>query len=358
MTSSVIWRSLVTIVGTAITSLLLLTSPARAGGELNLMTWEGFADPSFVSIFEAQTGCKVTATYIGNNEEIFAKLSIVGGTIYDAVSPDIDATGILTQMGVIEPLDVGRLEHWDEIPTSFTDLPGVQSEGQIWALPWTWGAIPLMYRPDKISDPITSLSALFDPKYAGHVSLQNDKVTLFLAARYLWGRDFDSYHMTDEQLAEVQKTLTEQKKLIRQYWATAGELINLYSNGEVWLSTTWAGYQSVILEEQGIHVVEVVPTDGADAWNNAWQIVKGTPNLDCAYAWLNFATSSDGQCGVVQVTGYAGANPVALKDCLTPELEEAIHINDTAYIEGLAFIQPLERAEIYVNTWNAVKAAQ
>ena len=336
---------------------LLLAQPARAGGEVNLLTWEGFADPSFTSIFEEKTGCTVTATYIGNNEEIMAKLGATDQVVYDAVSPDIDAAGILVQMGVIEPLDMSRIERWDEMPTEFTEFPGVVVDGVFWAVPWAWGSIPIMYRPDKIKDPITSLDALFDPKYAGHVALQDDKVTLFLAARHLYGRDFDSYHMTDEQLAEVRDHLIEQKKVLRKYWSTAGELVSLYATGDVWLSTTWGGYQSALLADQGIEVVEVIPDDLADAWQNVWQIAKGTPNLDCAYRWVNFATSPDGQCGMVSVTGYAGANPVALDTCLTPEEQAAIHVGDAEYIAGLAFIGTLDRPDAYVDTFNAVKAA-
>lgn len=265
-----LWTKDVVLPVLAVSAMVLstvLSSPAKAAGELNLLTWEGFADPSFASIFEQQTGCKVTATYIGNNEEIMAKLG-AGGNVYDVVLPDIDATGILVKMDVIELLDKNRLEHWGEMPKSFTEFPGVQVDGKIWAMPWTWGSIPMMYLPDKISDPITSLADLWNPKYAGHVSLQDNKVSLYTAARLLYGRDFNSYHMNADQLAAVRDKLVEQRHVPRKYWATAGELVNPYANGEVWLSTTWGGYQSVLLEEQGIHVVEVIPKEKADGWQN------------------------------------------------------------------------------------------
>ena len=46
-----------------------------AGGEVNLLTWEGYADDSFVSIFEEKTGCELTKTYVGSNDEIVAKMA-------------------------------------------------------------------------------------------------------------------------------------------------------------------------------------------------------------------------------------------------------------------------------------------
>ena len=53
---------------------LIGVSPAAlAGGEVNLLTWEGYADDSFVSIFEEQSGCKLTKTYVGSNDEMSQK---------------------------------------------------------------------------------------------------------------------------------------------------------------------------------------------------------------------------------------------------------------------------------------------
>jgi len=63
------------------------------------------------------------------------------------------------------------------------------------------------------------------------------------------------------------------------------------------MSNTWGGYQSALLADQGIDVTEFIPVENADGWQDAWQIVKGTPNMDCAYKWLNFAVSEAGQCG-------------------------------------------------------------
>ena len=59
--------------------LLTHTAPAFAEGELNLLTWEGYADPSVVEPFEKETGCKVNATYVGSNDDFAPKLAAGGG---------------------------------------------------------------------------------------------------------------------------------------------------------------------------------------------------------------------------------------------------------------------------------------
>ena len=44
-----------------------------SAGELNILTWEGYADASVVEPFEAATGCKVSATYVGSNDDFAPK---------------------------------------------------------------------------------------------------------------------------------------------------------------------------------------------------------------------------------------------------------------------------------------------
>ena len=91
----------------------------------------------------------------------------------------------------------------------------------------------------------------------------------------------DIYHLTDEQIDKAKAALIEQKPLIRKYWGTAGELVDLYKAGEVVISNTWAGYQSALLADEGIKVTEFIPTEGAEGWMDSWMVVKGTPNREC-----------------------------------------------------------------------------
>jgi spermidine/putrescine transport system substrate-binding protein len=346
------------VVGAAIAfgGTALLPSPADAGNELHALTWEGYTDPSVISIFEEKTGCTLIPTYVGDNDEITAKMAAGGGE-YDVISPAVDNAQLMIGMGVLEPLDPARLEHFDEIYESFRNHPGVQSDGQIWSMPMAWGSIPLMYRTDKFDEPPTSAAVLWDPQYAGKIAIQNVKSSMYIAARLLYGPDFDVYDMSDEELEAVKQKLLEQKPLVRKYWSSAGELIELYANDEVWVSETWGGYQVAQLQEMGIPVAEVLPIEKADGWQDVWNIVKGTENLDCAYEWINFISGEDGQCGMVRVAGYSAANPSAVEECLTDEVRRELHLDNLDYAEGLDFWKLPPRIGRYVEVWNEVLSA-
>ena len=80
-----------------------------AGGTLNVLTWEGYADPSFADAFTAATGCTVSATYVGSNDDFAPKLA-AGGDVFDLITPSIDTTSIMIEAGFVEPIDTERIE--------------------------------------------------------------------------------------------------------------------------------------------------------------------------------------------------------------------------------------------------------
>src|SRR5262245_58474315 len=328
--------------------------PVRADGEINVLVWEGYADQSFVKDFEAESGCKLSATYVGSNDDFAPKLA-AGGGVYDLLSVSSDAANVLAVAGFVEPIDLSKVERWNEIYEVFRTTPGINYDGKVWGVPLTWGANPFMYRTDKITEEPTSIAALWDPKYTGKVGMWDDKSMLYNAARMMGITD--TFNMTDEQLEQVKSKLVEQKPLVRKYWSTAGEVVNLFASGEVWISYTWGGYMAGELAKMNIPVKEYIPAEGADGWNDNWMIVKGSPNQDCAYKYINYMLSPKGQCGVSGVTGYSAANPVAAKTCMTPEEFTAKHQDDIDYVNKLKMWQAPERIDVYTNTWNAVKAA-
>lgn len=340
------------LTGAMIVAGMVFGASAAHAGELSFLGWEGYADESYVKEFEEASGCKVTATYVGSNDDFAPKLA-AGGGVYDIVSASADAASVLVAAGLVEPLDKSKLEHWNDIYEIFRNAKAINADGEVYGVPLTWGSIPLMYRTDKITGEPDSYAALWDEQYKGRIALWDDKSAIYNTARLL-GYD-NVYSLSDEQFEAVKQKLIEQKPLLRKYWSTAGELINLYASGEVWISNTWGGYQVAELQKQGIPVKEFLPKEKADGWVDNWMLAKGSANTDCAYQYINFTTSARGQCGISSVTGYSAANPVAAKECMTPEEYSAKHQDDIDYVNSLVMWEQPDRLDVYTNVWNAVK---
>ena len=62
------------------------TSVGQGEGQLNLIAWEGYAQPQWVKPFEQATGCQVSAKYAGSSSEMVSLMANGGGGQYDMVS--------------------------------------------------------------------------------------------------------------------------------------------------------------------------------------------------------------------------------------------------------------------------------
>ena len=54
-------------------NLPVLQQVGKGEGQLNLIAWEGYLDPSWVKPFEQQTGCTINAKYAGSSDEMVSR---------------------------------------------------------------------------------------------------------------------------------------------------------------------------------------------------------------------------------------------------------------------------------------------
>jgi len=84
-------------------------SCAKKTPALNLLVWEGYADPSFVKGFEEQCHCRVSASYMGSSDELVAKLRGGSASNYDVISPSSDVATMIATANLAEPLDLSKI---------------------------------------------------------------------------------------------------------------------------------------------------------------------------------------------------------------------------------------------------------
>ena len=128
--------------------LLAVFAVGSCGGKtpaLNLLVWEGYADPSFVRVFEQQYHCKVSASYMGSSDELVAKLRGGSAGKYDVISPSSDVATSIAAAGLAEPLDLvqdSRLQ--PAFAATHFPAPGPRERAGL-GVPFMWGPNPLIY---------------------------------------------------------------------------------------------------------------------------------------------------------------------------------------------------------------------
>jgi spermidine/putrescine-binding protein len=350
----------ITVASFAVLLIAFCTSCAKKTPTLNLLVWEGYADPAFVKAFEEANHCKVSASYMGSSDELVAKLRGGSASNYDVISPSSDVAASIASTGLAAPLDLSKLPSYGQLSPQLTSLPLVRAKGEVYGVPFMWGPDPMIYDTTAFPQTPDSWSIMWDPKLKGKVSVWDDLSTVYMAAQVLGYDKPDPghlYNLTDEELDAVKKKLVELKPNIRKFWSTGGELTNLFQNHEVVIAMGWP-LMTNQLRKANFPVGEIIPKENTTGWIDHLMITSGSENKDLAYKFLEFMIQAQTQKKVTDVTGYTPANPRAAQ-YMTPEEQKNLHLDDVDnYQKRLYFWQNVPRRAKYNEIWNEVKATQ
>ena len=340
--------------------LIALGGCSKKPPTLNLLVWEGYADPSFVHAFEETNHCKVSASYMGSSDELVAKLRGGSAGNYDIISPSSDVATSIATGGLATALDLTKLPAYSNLSPQLTSLPLVRVKGEVFGVPFMWGPDPLIYDTTAFPQAPDSWNVFWDPKYRGKISVWDDLSTVYMTAQIL---GFDKpdpaqlYNLTDEQLEAVKKKLLDLKPNIRKMWSTGGELTNLFQNHEVVAAMGWP-LMTNQLRKINFPVGETIPKENTTGWIDHLMITAGCENKDLAYKFLEYMIEAQTQKKVTDVTGYTPANPQAAQ-FMTADQIRGLHLDDVDhYQKRIYFWQNVPRRAKYNEIWNEVKAAQ
>jgi spermidine/putrescine-binding protein len=327
---------------------------------LNLLVWEGYADPSFVEAFEEQNHCKVSASYMGSSDELVAKLRGGSAGNYDVISPSSDVATMISEAGLAAPLDLSKLRTYEQLSPKLRAMPLVRVNGNVYGVPFMWGPNPLLYDSKVFAAPPQSWTAMWDPKLKDKISVWDDLSTVYMAAQVLGYDKPDPthlYNLSDAELDAVKNKLLALKPNIRKIWATGGELTNLFENHEVVAAMGWP-LMTNQLRQANFPVGETIPKENTTGWIDHLMITAGSENKELAYKFLEYMIEAQTQKKVADVTGYAPANPDAAK-FMSAEQQKSLHLDNVdEYQKHIYFWQNVPRRAKYNEIWNEVKAAQ
>ena len=335
-------------------ALALAAWPAAAGADLNILSWEGYAPASNVKPFEKATGCRVSATYVGSNDEFVAKI-LAGGGAYDLITPSNDTTMRLIDAGAVEPIERRRLPATADFFPIFDAPPWIKKDGAVYGVPYGWGIVRLIIDADAGMGTPDSLDFLWQPQLRGKVAIWDDIEAIYMASRSLGYKN--TYDLSDEQLLKVKQRLLTLKPNIRKFWATTGEMGTLMQTREVVAGNSWEA-TLVSLRKAGRHIIDVSPKEGRSAYSDSWMIVKGAGANPCVYPWLNWVSTPLAQALAHAVTGFGYSNakmPQKLAPADRQQYEE-LGLTDPNVIRTLDWWQLVRRRGKYLETWNQVKA--
>ena len=296
------------------------TSIGPGEGELDLVLWDGYADPSWVNPFTQQYGCKVIQHPAGSSEEMVSLMKDGGGGQWDMVSASGDAGLRLIYGGDVVPMNVSLIPDWQNFGDPFKSPAYNTVNGVHYGVSLQWGPNTLLYSTRKFPNKPTSWSVLYDPANSGLITVPDQAIYIADAALYLSKTQADlgikdPYELTQKQFDASVMLLKQQHPLVKEYWALATDEISLFQNGGVVAGAAWP-YQTVQLKLAGAAVDETIPEEGATAWADSWMVARKAPHPNCAYLWDKWVSTPKVQA--MQALSF-GETPVNTRACAEME---------------------------------------
>jgi putrescine transport system substrate-binding protein len=289
---------------------------------LHVYNWADYIGESTVKDFEARTGIKVSYDVFDSAEVMATKL-LTGGSGYDVVMPNGGTTYRLGQAGALLKLDKSRLKNLANLDPKIMEIVAANDPGNALALPYLWGTTGIGYNPDLVEQAlgtrtIDSLAAVFDPAIASKlrkcgITMLDSAVDMYQVALVYLGRDPNSQR--PEDIAAAERALTAVRPYIRYYHSS--RYVSDLATGEVCISIGWSGAIQQARAagaqlESPVHVEYVIPKEGAPVWFDMVAIPRDAPNVDAAYAFLDYLLEPKVIADITNTVGQANGNAASL----------------------------------------------
>jgi putrescine transport system substrate-binding protein len=292
-----------------------------SGKVLNLYIWSDYLAPNALSDFEKQTGIKVHVSYFDTNETLETRL-LAGHSGFDVVVPTASYFERQIKAGVYLTLDKSKLPNLKNMDGQLMSRVALHDPDNAHGVIYTWGTNGIGYNEKMIKAlmpeaPFDSWRMVFDPAVASKIAkcgisvLDSPAEMLRVVLSYL-GRDPNS--QKPEDLAAGEAALTKIRPYIRNI--NSSEYIEALANGDICLAV---GYNGDVLQardrardaNKGIEIKYVVPKEGSILWFDMLAVPKDAPDVESAYAFLNYMMIPRVAADVSDFRRYATANAAA-----------------------------------------------
>ena len=297
------------------------SAASDSGKALNLYIWSDYLAPNALPDFEKRTGIKVHVSYFDTNETLETRL-LAGHSGFDVVVPTASYFERQIKAGVYLTLDKSKLPNLKNMDAQLMSRVALHDPDNAHGVIYTWGTNGIGYNEKMIKAllpdaPLDSWRMVFDPAVASKIAkcgisvLDSPAEMVRVVLSYL-GRDPNS--QKPEDLTASEATMAKIRPYIRNI--NSSEYIEALANGDICLAV---GYNGDVLQardrardaNKGIEIQYVVPKEGSILWFDMLAVPKDAPDVESAYAFLDYMMIQHVAADVSDFRRYATANAAA-----------------------------------------------
>ncbi|HSC84478.1 MAG TPA: extracellular solute-binding protein, partial [Pseudomonas sp.] len=242
----------------------------------------------------------------------------------------------------LQPTQISNTTHQLWRFRDYPRIPGISHGGRVYAIPYTYSEIGLIYDRQQLKQPPTSISSLWDPQLQGRVLAFNTSSHNYAIASL--ARGHDPFHITDAEFPQVTEQLIALRRNVLTFYSLPEEAARLFREHRVALLFANYGRQQLKqLQDEGADVGYAIPREGALAWLDCWAISRGARDPQLAAAWINYSLEPQVSHALTQRQG------------LSNTLEEPAEVDRSA---RLIWLRPVEDAERRARLWQLLLSGQ
>lgn len=247
---------------------------------LNLFVWTEYIPEDATRCFEDVYGVTVNHSEYSSNEELYAKLNAGGGN-YDIVLPTDYMVPLMIRQGLVQELDHAKLPVLADMNPGYLDLSF--DPGNKYSVPYQAGTDGIVVNTERVETLPQSYADLWNPDYAGRMIMIDDSRAIIGAVLLSLGYDQNT---TNE--AELEEASAKLKELV------AG--VSIFDSdspktalvaGDADLGIVWTA-EALLAQQENPAIEYIYPAEGVIRWQDNYMIPADAPNVDAAYAWINY----------------------------------------------------------------------
>lgn len=336
-------------------SALALTTSAALADEIRVLNWQGYGtDQSFsIEPFEEATGHTVVHEYFNSEQEMLTKLRTNPGA-YDVVMINAVFTPQAIEEELLAPIDASVIENYAGVPERFAQDSKLVSDNDVYGVPWTWGLTSFAFNTSVIEEAPDSIEALWNPAYAGRISIRDDALEAMQLAALATGQDINNI----EDLDAAEEKLAALMPNLRTFWSSENDWNQYMAAGELDIASYWSG-SAARSASLGLPVEFVVPKEGAIGWLDALSIPATSEHREAAQQFIDWMIDPEFYTRWDQEGAPASANADAAAALPEDAFNKRV-LGDPEVVARAKFQAPVtdETREAYLEIWQGLKAAQ
>jgi spermidine/putrescine transport system substrate-binding protein len=321
---------------------------------LQLYTWSNYIDEALINAFTTQTGIRGSYDIFDSNEVMLATVQTGKGNIYSVIYPSDYTVARMLERQLLQRLDYDRISGHENILPKFQT--SVHDPGNRYHVPISWGTTGLIYNREKLDLPPTDWNYLWEnqQKLTRRMTLLNDTREVMGATLRSLGYSYNSTN--PDEIKQAYTKLAALKPAVRTFTTDAwrDQLIA----GDLWLAMGYSADAMQVMREAP-HLRYVIPSSGSSLWSDTMVIPKAAPNVDAAYAWINYMLQPSVGAQMTKRLSFATPNQAAFNQLPAPLRNDETLFPPEAILARCETVAPVEQAitELYERYWTRLVSA-